>query len=134
MSLKVTFLKFLMVLIFLLLLNIVVISVGDDAKSNLTVVNKTEHYLHVVVDGAPYLYVSPDKSIRHTTKAKPTMFVEVFYSPGQGMSGSARDTIDVYYRSASTDCVCNDNQSDECVYNPAEGGSARWEVTPQDLH
>jgi len=134
MSFKVTFQKFLIVLFFLLLLNIVVISVGDDAKSSLTVVNKTEHYLHVVVDEAPYLYVSPNKSITHTTEAKPTMVVDVFYSPGQEISGSARDTIDVYYRSASSDCICNEGQQDECVYNPAIGGSERWEVTPEVLH
>jgi hypothetical protein len=134
MCLRVTLPKFLIVLFCLLLVNIAVISVGDDAKSYLTVVNKTTHYLHVIVDEKPYLYVSPDKSITHTTEAKPSMLVKVFYSPGQGISGSAIQTIDVYYRSASTDCICNEEQQhDECVYNPPAGGSERWEVTPEDL-
>ena len=134
MSLKVSFPKFLMLLLFLLLLNIVVISVGDDTKSSLTVVNKTEYYLHVIVDETPYLYVSPNKSITHTTGVKQSMIVDVLYSPGQAISGSARDTIDVYYQPASSDCFCNDDQHTECVYNPAVGGSTRWEVKPEDLH
>lgn len=134
MSLKVTFPKFFLLLLFLLFLNIVVVSLGNDAKSTLTVVNKTNHYLHVIVDNEPYLYVSPEKSITHTTEAKPTLMVNVFYSPGQGITGSAVDTIEVYYREASTSCSCNEEGTDECVYNPAAGGSARWEVTPEDLN
>ncbi len=133
MSLKVNFPKFLMLLFFLLLFNIAVISLGDNAQSRVTVVNRTTHYLHVFVDDEPYLYLSPNKSITHTADAKPTMLVNVIYSPGQGVTGSATKTINLYYESASSDCVCDEEGHDECVYSPQVGGSEKWEVKAEDL-
>ena len=133
MSFKLTFPKFIFVVIFFLILNIITISLGDS-ESSLTVVNKTEHYLHIYIDGENYLYVSPERSATHAMKAKPSVEVVVLYSPGQGITGSVTKTIDVPYTDASSSCSCDEETGhSSCSYDPPSGGSKRWEVYPEDL-
>ena len=134
MSIKNIFPKILLLLIFFLILNIVTISLGDG-KSSLTVVNKTEHFLHIIIENEPYLYISPEQSATHSTEAKSTMTISAFYSPGQAITGALLDTVDVPYTAASTGCTCSedDNSFGDCTYNPPVGGAARREIKAGEL-
>jgi hypothetical protein len=117
----------------LLVINCVTIALGSE-DSSVTVANKTDHYLHIMIDSEQFLYVAPDRAVTYTTDAKPSMLVESFYAPGQGISGSSLDTVDVPFRGAREGCTCTDDQSwGDCVYNPPTGGTARLEIFPQDL-
>jgi hypothetical protein len=50
------------------------------------------------------------------------------------VSGSATDTLDVPYRGARQGCTCEeDGTYGDCTFTPASGGSALWEVLPEDL-
>jgi hypothetical protein len=126
----------------LILLNIVTTSLGDES-SRLTVINRTGAYLHVYIEGVMYAYVAPERSVTHSASARETFYVEAFYSPGQNISYEVIDsTFTLPYTPASTyttgdNCSCEDpNSSVSCsedegvVTNPAQGGSASWEITP----
>jgi hypothetical protein len=125
----------------LILLNIVTTSLGDES-SRLTIVNKTGAYIHIYIEGTTYPYVAPDRSVTHSASARETFYVETFYSPGQNISANIVDsTFTLPYTPAQTyttgdNCSCEDpNSSVSCtddegvVTNPAQGGSANWEIT-----
>ena len=122
-----------LLLLLLLLVNIVTVADGAD-ESRLTVANLTEHYVHIFIEGETYLYVAPQRSVAYTTSAKPTMLVEIVYAPGQGVRGSAVDTVAVPYRSSQSGCSCEEGDSwGDCIYEPPSGGTARIEVRPEDM-
>lgn len=125
----------------LILLNITTTTLGDES-SRLTVVNKTGAYLHIYIEGIAYPYVAPDRSVTHAATARETFYVEAFYSPGQNISDNIIDsTFTLPYTPATTyrtgdSCSCEDpNSSASCsedegvVTNPAQGGSASWQIT-----
>jgi len=139
-----TLLVFCVFLVTVIVLNVVTTTLGDGS-SRLTVTNETAAYLHVYIEGAAYPYVAPDRSVTHSASARETFFVEAFYSPGQGKTGDIIDsTFTLPYtpaRSYTTgdECSCEDPNSsfycsddDGVVTNPAEGGSASWQIT-EDL-
>lgn len=130
---RIRIVKILLFCLCLLLINIATVLLGDE-ESRLTVVNKTEHYLHIFIDEQPYLYIAPDRSVTHSAGAKASMSVSVVYAPGQGIDGSRTETVTLPYRSASEYCDCSDEDAfGDCVVTPSSGGSSRWEVTPADL-
>ena len=126
-------------------LNVTTTTLGDG-NSRLTVFNKTGAYLHVYIEGATYAYVAPNRSITHSASARETFFAEVFYSPGQGKSGGIIDstftlpyTPSQSYTAGGDECSCEDpnsslycSEDEDVVTNPAQGGSASWEIT-EDL-
>ena len=124
------------------ILNITTTSFGQSS-SRMTILNKTGSYLHVYIEGTVYPYVAPERSVTHSASARETFYIEVFYSPGQGQTSTMIDTtFTLPYTPATTyttgdNCSCEDpNSSWSCsedegvVTNPAQGGSAHWEVTP----
>lgn len=135
-------LVFIAFLVTAVVLNITTTSFGDSA-SRLTIINKTGVYLHVYIEGTVYPYVAPDRSVTHSASARETFYVEAFYSPGQGKTSAIVDSMFALpYTPASTystgggECSCEDpNSSWSCsddegvVNNPAQGGSAHWEIT-----
>lgn len=131
-------------LVTVIALNIATTSLGEDS-SRLTIVNRTGAYLHVVVEGALYAYVAPGRILTHSTSPRQRFYVEAFYSPAQGRTAAVIDsTFTLPYSPGSTyligdNCTCEDpNSSAACtndqgvVQNPAQGGSATWEIT-EDL-
>lgn len=126
-------LRVLLTSMFLLLFNIITVSFSDE-ETRLTVVNKTSYYLHVIIDGISFLYVEPERSVTKSSEPKPSMEVVAFYSPGQGISGSIAENINVPYNDADYGCNCTTESGYEgCSYSPPTGGSTRFEVTPQML-
>jgi len=114
----------------LLLALIVNVTVGGDV-GRLTVINKTDHYVHVIVDGDPFLYVSPGAGAIFEKEGYSTVIASVFYSPGQGVSGSAeREFVISPYDPSSTGC---DWSTLECTTSPSTGGAHSWEVTADTL-
>lgn len=132
-------------LVILLILNFVTVSLSDE-KTRLTIGNKTESYLHMSIDGSLFTYVAPNQYVDYETEPKPELFVQVFYSPGQGKTSAIIDSTFVLpYTPASTtaygdECSCQDpnteqscSYTDKVVENPPQGGSARWEITDDDF-
>ncbi len=114
----------------LLLALIVNVTVGGDV-GRLTVINETEHYVHVIVDGDPFLYVPPGAGAIFEKEGYSTVVASVFYSPGQGVSGSAkREFVISPYEPSSTGC---DWSTLECTTSPTTGGARSWEVTADTL-
>ena len=111
----------------LLAVNIITVTLGSD-KSNLTIYNRTDYYLHFFIDGTEYLFIPPQRSVTHDMDAKPTVIVTAFYAPGQGVKGSVTDTVGVPYQSAMTGCSCEGNSLGDCSYTPPSGGSASHEI------
>lgn len=128
---KIVFSKVFILSQLLLIFNVITLSIGDE-ESTVTVVNKTSYYLHIIIDGTPFLYVQPDKSITKSSEPVSTMLVNAFYSPGQGIKGSVTLSTDIPYRGALHGCNCTEGYP-ECSYTPPVGGSAKLEITPNML-
>lgn len=105
----------------------------SDNKSYLSVSNKTGYYLHVIVDGSPYLYVAPDREVVHESDPKQEFFVRVFYSPGQEARESITRTIYVPFYSTSTSCSSNSSGGWSCSETPERGGSVLWEINADTM-
>jgi len=118
-----------------------VISV-EDTDVTVTIHNRTRHYLHVLINNQPYLYVAPGGSALTETGLS-TVFVEVFYSPGQGVSGGATKeltsvTTTTYSSKRSHDCSNSGSNdcSDYSTTSVATGytrSPMSWDVSPQEL-
>jgi len=128
---KSIFSKLFILLLLLLMFNLITLSIGDE-ESSITVVNKTLHYLHIMIGGTPFTYIAPDKAVTKTSKPVSEMQVYALYSPGQGIKGTVAIMAPVPYQGASQGCTCTDGDP-ECSYTPPVGGSARLEITPEML-
>ncbi len=114
----------------LLLILVVGVTVGGDI-GRLTVINETDHYVHVIVDSEPFLYVPPGAGATFEKKGYSTVIAIVFYSPGQGVSGTAeRKFVVAPYEPASTGCAWT---TLECTTSPSTGGAVSWTVTADTL-
>lgn len=105
---------------------------GDDAR--LTVMNSTDHYLHIIIDGNSNLYISPGRRVMHETEGPADFVVNVFYSPGQRIAGSRTRIIRVSpFKRDEIGCWLGGDNAFGCSVNPASSGAALWEVTPDSL-
>ncbi len=119
-------------LLFTVMIIPVTISFGGDTVE-LTVKNSTPRFLHAIIDGEPYLYIRPGLGVIHEAEGYVTLHVQVFYAPGQGISGSVeRDITLSPYKPESTGCSDKSSSGGgcECTTNPATGGPETWEITP----
>jgi hypothetical protein len=127
-------LKFYLLVGFLFFMIPLSVSYGDS-QGRVTVLNKTDHFLHVYIDGEPHLYVEP----RHRVSkegAKTTFDVTVFYAPGQGVSGVIDTILEVSYSPPpTTGSGCWDKSGDrnagcQCseTTGPADYGASKLEV------
>ena len=121
------FKKIITFLTVLLTVNIITVTLGSD-KSKLTVINKTDYYLHFIIDGTEYLYIPPERSITHEMDIKPIAIVKAFYAPGQGVKGMVIDTVSLPYTSAMSGCTCEGTNLGDCSYTPPTGGPASHEI------
>ena len=133
MSVKIHLPKILLFLLFLLLLNIVTVTLGDE-PSRITIVNKTEYFLHVFVDATEYLYLESGQSLFHETEPKSQVNVKAFYAPGQGITGSLDVYVEIPYQGSTTECSCQEGQLfGDCTTTPVMGGATTFEINPEDL-
>jgi hypothetical protein len=109
-----------------------------DAGGNFTLVNRTSHYLHVIIGSRSYAFVAPGRSVAQEVGAPSVVLVDVVYSPGQGIAGSASRSFEIDLRTSasnSTDCS-RTSRSSNCnsTINASEWVEpGRWEVAPADL-
>ncbi len=68
------------------------VTVGGDV-GRLTVVNKTSHYVNVIVDGDPFLYISPGGGAIFEKEGYSIVTAKVFYSTGAERIGKRRTDI-----------------------------------------
>jgi len=118
----------------------------ENSEVTVTIHNRTRHYLHVLINNQPYLYVAPGGSAL-TETGLTTVFVEVFYSPGQGISGGATKeltsvTTTTYSSNRSRDCSTsgsNSGSNDCSDYSSTSVATGytrspmSWDVSPQEL-
>jgi hypothetical protein len=108
------------------------VSFSDEDTAQLTIINRTKLFLHVIIDGKPYLYLSPERGITHESEAKPTFSVTVFYSPGQSSSRTINRTIRVPYTSSDWGCSWGSEGCESTSTGP-QAGSTVWEVTSDTM-
>jgi hypothetical protein len=125
--------RYKLLIIFILIMIPLTVGYGDEEEASITVVNKTEHFLHIIVDGDPYLYVTPDMGITHSTSPKGEFSVTALYSPGQGITGKIYRTVPVSYQAASSGCGYSSSGGCECVTNPPSAGSTLYEITADTM-
>ena len=105
------------------------ISVGDEEVS-VSVVNETRHYLHVIMNEKPYLYVPANGSVMYRSEGPTHVMIRVFYSPGQGVSGSATQSVDLSVVGKGTSCNEDSRGGCHCASEPVYGQSLVWHVVP----
>jgi hypothetical protein len=112
-------------------------SYGDTA-GNFTLVNKTSHYLHVIIGSTSFAFVAPGRSVAQEVGAPSVVLVDVAYSPGQGITGSASRSFDLMLEVSdrnSTDCSST-NRGNSCsstINSSVWVEPGRWDVVPADL-
>jgi len=138
-ALKAYPLKFYLLVAFLFFIIPLNISLGED-QATLTVINKTEHFMHMYVNGAPHLYVAPLHKVR-VASGSLTFTVTAFYAPGQGVSGAIDRTFEAAYspppttssgcwnesEGSNAGCTCSE------ATGPAQYGDVVWEVTADTM-
>jgi hypothetical protein len=125
--------SFYLMLAFLFFILPINITFGDNKGGSVQVVNSTDYYLHVKINGQPYLYIPPGSGITGKGESLTTFNVEAFYAPGQGVSGKATRTLETPYYPAESGCNGSSASGCECVTSPAAYGSVTWEVTADTL-
>ncbi len=108
------------------------VSIGDEDVS-LSVVNDTRYYLHVIMNDEPYLYVPSNGSAMYKSEGPTHVQVQVFYSPGQGVSGSATRSIRLSVEGSGTTCYEDSRGGCHCASEPVYGQSIVWHVRPDTL-
>jgi hypothetical protein len=114
----------------------------EDGEVPVTISNGTRHYLHMLINNQPYLYVAPGGSASLGVMWS-TVHVEVLYSPGQGISGRAvRDLTSVTTTtySGGESRSCHNNSKNDCSVNHSDTRTSQttrspmsWRVVPQEL-
>lgn len=115
----------------IMLLSMAISFSGED-KSQLTVINRTPLFLHIIIDGEPYLYVAPERGVTHEADAKPSFSVTVLYSPGQSNTERINRVVQVPYSSGDWGCTYGSGGCD-CTSTGPEAGSAIWEVNADTM-
>ena len=108
------------------------ISFGDEEVS-FSVVNETRHYLHVLMNDTPFLYVPAKGSVVYRSDGPTHVLVKVFYSPGQGVSGTATKSVNLSVVGKGTSCHEDSRGGCHCASEPVYGQSLVWHVIPDSL-
>lgn len=106
------------------------LSFGDKDTGQLEVINRTEHFLHLIIDGDPYLYVAPTQSIVHEAKHDYSFFVTAFYSPGQGVTARIERELTVPYTPSEWGCT---SEGCQCTPTEPEYGSGLWRINADTM-
>jgi hypothetical protein len=108
------------------------ISFGD-VLSTLTVVNGTAHYIHAMINSQPFLYIAPNESVKFETESRGNIGVnvQVFYSPGQDISGDATNSFTLG-GSRIDESGCGGDSGCGPI-SPPPVLHESWKVTPEDL-
>lgn len=119
----------------------------DENSVSITIVNRTRYYLHILIDKDPHLYVAPGGSVHSETRMQ-SAFVEVLYSPGQGISGRAEKeltsttTTSTNYSSDRGHTCASSSSGNSCQSMTSSEGSVSysytrspmtWTVVPADF-
>ena len=104
------------------------VTFGDE-EGTLTVYNQTLHFIHILMNNDPYLYVGPGRSTSFTTDQQTTVYVQAFYAPGQGVEGSAQSSFIIGGTVYKGDCSSGKST---CATDPAFA-SASWTITTDTL-
>ena len=111
------------------------IAIGEDT-ARLTVTNRTDHVVTIVVADKTYPAVSAGAAITYTAGDSATVAVDVSYAPGQGIEGSARRRFHLEHAHPSTAhggyayfaCAYNGSITSPVVFDPV-----LWTVTADTL-
>ncbi|MBI1805062.1 MAG: hypothetical protein HY033_08890 [Ignavibacteriae bacterium] len=109
------------------------VSFGDEGVS-FTLINRTSHYLHAVINGKSFVYIAPGGVVAYQLDAYANVTADVSYSPGQDIKGKTSKTFQaVVVDSYSNDCSDN-GHGNTCGSTGSKSVSPiTWTVTPSDL-
>ncbi|MDH4071444.1 MAG: hypothetical protein OEV30_13595, partial [Ignavibacteria bacterium] len=105
--------------------------IGSE-EVQLTVVNQTSHFIHVIMNGDSYLYVGPRGSavFEASAETQTSILAVAFYAPAQGIQGRASEHFVLGGEVLTTDCHYGRGSS--CATQPTFP-SVSWAVTPELL-
>ena len=104
---------------------LITLPLGAESEYEYLIVNETNYYLHIDVDGKMYFFIPPHYEM--TVLNDYEIDVLAFYSPGQDVTGEARRSIrGSYHANDGADCDCDDG------IRPME--ERTWYITPSDFH
>ena len=89
------------------------------------ITNKTDHYIHVLINDRSFLYIAPDDYIRASFAVR-ELEVKVIYSPAQSVSGQVERDL---YAGGEGQTSCERN----VICNTVPAPNVSWEVTAEDL-
>jgi hypothetical protein len=107
-----------------------------------TLVNKTPYFLHAVINNKPSVYIPPGCVVNYDANGLGNVIVEVRYSPGQAVNGSALRTFEIIYHttgSSSQDIASACNEQGNACQSTTESSvttsadPVKWVVTESDL-
>jgi hypothetical protein len=130
--------------VFLVLRHTVTFGSGEVTWT-FTLVNRTPHYLHAVLNNRSLAYLPPGGSMAMDVAAYGVVVADVRYSPGQGIHASTSRVIESQCRtvtsttgSTSTDCNqtspdCGESSSTSNTTSTTTCTPVTWSVFPVDL-
>ena len=112
---------------FVLILLILLFSVRIAPGQNYWVVitNKTDHYIHVIINNQSFLYIAPEDYIRANFPIR-ELQVKVFYAPGQAVTGKVEREL---YAPGESGGSCERN----VFCNTVPLANVTWQVTVADI-
>lgn len=118
---------------------------SDEVTWTFTLVNRTPHYLHAVLNNRSLAYLPPGGSMAMDVAAYGVVVADVRYSPGQGIHASRSRVIESQCRTvtsttgtSSTDCNqsspdCGETSSTGTTTSTTTCTPITWSVVPADL-
>jgi hypothetical protein len=118
---------------------------SGDVTWTFTLVNRTSHYLHAVLNNRSLAYLPPGGSMAMDVAAYGVVVADVRYSPGQGIHASRSRVIESQCRTVtsstgttSTDCNqsspdCGETSSTGTTTSTTTCTPITWSVFPADL-
>lgn len=111
------------------------VSFGDQGVA-FTLANRTQYYLHAVVNNTSYVYIAPGGVVTYQSDTFSNVVVEVTYSPGQSVKGRTSKTFEpVRQDTATRSNNCSDNNGD-CHSTTSFSSSVSplsWDIAASDL-
>ena len=92
------------------------VSYGSSGVS-FTLVNRTQAFLHAVINNETIVYIPPGVAITRETSSAYDVAAEVTYSPGQGKTGKAFRTFQAVVHVTQTG-THSDRQASDCSGSP----------------
>lgn len=101
-----------------------VVMLGED-RVFVRATNQTQHYLHIIINGTPFLYVSAGRTVFLEAEGGNDILMEAFYAPGQQITGRVEQSVHV----PTYQVDCSSGGCEEGVGSSSNNPFV-WDITP----